>query len=148
MPWKAAESAKLAMKVHMCVLCSGVQWCVLLAVQWWQTLLLLTMHGAGPAHMPAATSPGVHRSVSGLVSETSDDILTDVDVMECVQRPYEVKTHPLTVPDVGVADESGICGWKSPSLGSLSLWTAQPTNRIPGHTGYLITATLPHKHLN
>lgn len=72
---------------------------------------------------------------------------SDVDVVECVRRPYEVKTHPLAVPDVGVAEEGGASGCKSPNLGSISLWTAQPTNRIPGHTGYLITATLPHKEL-
>lgn len=63
---------------------------------------------------------------------------SDVDVLECVQRPYDVKAHTLSVPAVGVVRQKAV----SPSLGSSLLWTAQATNRIPGHTGYLITATL------
>lgn len=73
-------------------------------------------------------------------------MLSDVEVLECVQRPYEVKTHTLTVPDVGVVNDqvggAPMGMLLSHSLGSASLWTAQATNRIPGHTGFLITATL------
>lgn len=69
----------------------------------------------------------------------------DIDVVECIQRPYEVKPHTLVVPSVGVVSASGGGAGRKvvrPSLGSASLLTAQATNRIPGHTGYLITATL------
>lgn len=66
---------------------------------------------------------------------------TDVDIVECLQRPYEVKTHALAVPSVGREVGRAYSGI-SPSLGTASLWTAQATNRIPGHTGYIITATL------
>lgn len=93
----------------------------------------------------------------------------DVEVTECLLRPHVVKTYTLTIPDVGVAQEV-MRGWVideggnavtgntgeqevrgevtvgvrnvSPSLGSHSIWAAQPTNKIPGHTGYLTMATL------
>ena len=75
-----------------------------------------------------------------------------MEVVECVHRPFEVKTHVLIVPDVGVQlvkeDVGGAYSGRklvSPSLGHASLWTAQPTNIIPGHTGYLTSATLHHK---
>lgn len=63
----------------------------------------------------------------------------DVDVVECLQRPYEVKAHVLTVPSVGA---SGVGGAFSLSYGTASLYSAQAINKIPGHTGYIITATL------
>ena len=88
----------------------------------------------------------------------------DVEVMECLLRPYTVKTCTLTLADVGVmldevegSDLEGVVRSErqefmdemrtgrnmfSPSLGSHSLCTAQPTHKIPGHTGYLTTATL------
>lgn len=76
-------------------------------------------------------------------------VFLDVEVVECVQRPYEIKSHTLLVPNVGVVSEEvgrdcfgGSLG--APSVGSTSLWTAKATNKIPGHTGYLIAATL-HK---
>lgn len=73
--------------------------------------------------------------------------LADIEVLECLQRPYEVRTQTLTVPNVGVTKkEVGGANFVLPSIGSSSVWTAKPTNRIPGHTGYLITATLHHKH--
>ncbi len=117
------------------------------SAQWRQAVLLLPMHGAGAEDMRAAANSGLHRLVNGCgLSYSGSGVLpvSDVDVVECVQRPYEVKTHTFTVPDVGAEGDAGggACGWKSPSLGSMALWTAQPTNRIPGHTGYLITATL------
>ena len=68
--------------------------------------------------------------------------LADVDVMECVLRPYEVRVHTQAIPNVGVVNNGGSV---SPSVGSTSLWTAQATNKIPGHTGYLITATMHWK---
>ena len=83
---------------------------------------------------------GVSLDVAGLC------LPADVDVVECLQRPYEVKTHVLTVPSVGVA--SGVGGaysGVSQSLGNASLCAALATNRIPGHTGYIITATLQCK---
>ena len=72
----------------------------------------------------------------------------DVEVMECIQRPYEVRTQTLTVPNVGVANkEVGGVNFVVPSVGNSVMWTAKPMNKIPGHTGYLISATLHHNAL-
>ena len=93
-------------------------------------------------------------------------LCVDLEVLECLLRPHIVKAYTLTIPDVGVAHEV-LEGWVigdnaamvtgepeegcevppgsgmfSPSLGSYSMWTTQPTNKIPGHTGYLTMATL------
>ena len=84
--------------------------------------------------------------VSCVLSSCAVSTTADVDVMECVRRPYEVKNHTLTVPSVGGAvstEVGGACG--TPSLGSAAMWTAQATNNIPAHTGYLVLATLHNK---
>lgn len=76
--------------------------------------------------------------------------LSDVEVVECVHQPYELKPQVLVVPDTGLTRErrqegegpgGGNTG-KSHSLGSASLLAAQAVKRIPGHTGYLTSATL------
>ena len=74
----------------------------------------------------------------------------DIEVVECLQRSYEVKSHALTLPNVGFssvqsASEFAYSGKKlvHPSLSQQLLVTAQPTRRSAGHTGYLTFSTLP-----
>ena len=94
-------------------------------------------------------------------------VCIDVEVMECLLRPYIVKASNLTLSNVGVAldvdveadlmrldgcvpgsspDEGSVvtrpAAGSTASLGTHVLWTAQPANKIPGHTGYLTSATL------
>ncbi len=81
--------------------------------------------------------------------------VSDVQVMECLMRPYIVKVSNMAVPNVGVATDELVedCAADdchsarslrtggTASVGTCSMWTAQPSNKIPGHTGYLTTAT-------
>ena len=74
--------------------------------------------------------------------------------MECLLRPYMVKLSNLAVPNVGVVPDEGVAasaesrpgesgdGGISAGLGFHSLWTTCPVSKIPGHTGYLTSATL------
>ena len=71
----------------------------------------------------------------------------DIEVVECVLRPYEVKAHTLMLLEVGLKGKEMI-GTPKPSLGPTSLWTAQAVNKIPGHTGYLTIATIHYKLTN
>lgn len=78
----------------------------------------------------------------------------DIQVIECLQRTYEVKMHTLTVPNVGFAasgDESSSEAYSGrklvhPCLSQESVWSAQPSRRSPGHTGYLTFSTLHPSH--
>lgn len=72
--------------------------------------------------------------------------VSDIDTVECLVRPYDVHSHTLSVPNVGV---EGVCTYSKlvqPTLTSHILYTGQPVKKTPGHTGFLTFATLTHKH--
>ena len=74
----------------------------------------------------------------------------DIKVVESLQRTYEVKIQTLTVPNVGFSasgDNSSSEAYSGrkliqPCLSQESMWSAQPSRRSPGHTGYLTFSTL------
>ena len=66
----------------------------------------------------------------------------DVEVMETLQRPYDVRQYALNVPSMGMASSHTSHKLTRPTLTQVTLHTAQPTKTIPGHTGFLIFATL------
>ena len=74
----------------------------------------------------------------------------DIQVVESLQRTYEVKMQTLIVPNVGFAasgDNSSSEAYSGrklvqPCLSQESVWSAQPSRRNPGHTGYLTFSTL------
>jgi len=67
-----------------------------------------------------------------------------LDTIECLQRPYDVHPHNIDVPNTGyTAVEEGKL--VKPTLETKTIYTSQPTKKIPGHTGFLTFATLYHK---
>ena len=70
-------------------------------------------------------------------------IIADVEVMECLQRPFGVRERTLSVPSLGVASTPTPHKLTHPTLSQVTFYSAQPTKTVPGHTGFLTFATLP-----
>lgn len=146
MPWKVVESAKTALKVKLFIHPSTHVYFSLLQevggrICSFSPCIEQVQHTCEQLRV-LGFSGKVWRTCRCSACHVA--CMADVDMLECVQRPYEIRVHSFTVPAVGGANSSDI--FVPPSLGSSSLWTAQAINRIPAHTGYLVTATLHCKH--
>ena len=120
-------------------------YCLLVCVEVWFPTSLQDSGGRLCSFSPCIEQ--VQRTASKLEQSGFEDI----QVIECLQRTYEVKMHTLTVPNVGFTAASGdepIAGAYSgrklvhPCLSQESVWSAQPSRKSPGHTGYLTFSTL------
>jgi tRNA (adenine57-N1/adenine58-N1)-methyltransferase len=67
----------------------------------------------------------------------------DVEVMECLLRPFDVRPCVINIANLGGEGENQRTA--PPIESTVSMYTCAPHRDIPGHTGYLTFATLHHK---
>ena len=123
-------------------------WFSLSAVEWGETLFFLSVYRAGPEDLSTAQRPTLLWSVTemgGKVSHThlSLSLSPDVEVMETLHRPFNVRERTLCVPHLGTPHTPTPHKLTHPTLSHVTLYTAQPAKSHPGHTGFLTFATLP-----
>ena len=88
----------------------------------WQALLLLSVHRAGPEDLPDAGAVRVcGYALNFLLSNSavvfpdlkepclsSFSLLSiDIEVLECLQRPFDVKQYSMDIPNLGFPQEGG-----------------------------------------
>lgn len=138
-PWEVIQSVKESLKV-----------CNYSTILLYPRELMLCEHVQVTGGKFCSFSPCIEQ-VQRTCFQLNEFGFVDIQVMECLQRNYDIKSHILTVPNVGFpsassegSGEGAYSGKKliHPSLSQHSLYTAQLSRKCPGHTGYLTFATL------